>query len=177
MKLPPAPHAPTPQQERAALKHLYQLYNQQGITSIGEQDTTPKIIDAFRDLSRSNELTVRINCARLFDVGANYDDNVALLDALTNAPGSKLSYGPTGAGDDWVRIGPLETTLDGDILMATAYMRTPWGIGPTYGIAEPAYRGVLQQDPYLLPQVFWKPSSGAGNFALIAPVTRPWISC
>ena len=154
LKLPPAPHAPTPQQERTALKHLYQLYNQQGITSIGEQDTTPKIIDAFRDLSRSNELTVRINCARHFEVGATYDDNVTLLDALTNTPGSKLSYGPTGAGDDWVRIGPLETTLDGDILMATAYMRTPWGIGPTYGIAEPAYRGELQQDPYLLPQVY-----------------------
>jgi len=85
---------------------------------------------------------------------ANFDDDVALLDSMTNTPHGKLPYGPTGAGDDWVRIGPLETVMDGDLLTATAYLRTPWGIGPTYEIAEPSYRGDIKQDPYLLPQVF-----------------------
>ena len=141
LKLPPAPRPPTPQQERAALKHLYQLYNQQGITSIGEKDADTRAIDMFRDLNRSNELTVRITCTRPFPVSANFDDDVALLDSMTNTPHGKLPYGPTGAGDDWVRIGPLETVMDGDLLTATAYLRTPWGIGPTYEIAEPSYSG------------------------------------
>jgi len=154
LKLPPAPRPPSPQQERAALKHLYQLYNQQGITSIGEKDADTRAIDMFRDLSQSNELTVRITCTRPFPVSANFDDDVALLDSMTNTPHGKLPYGPTGAGDDWVRIGPLETVMDGDLLTATAYLRTPWGIGPTCEIAEPSYRGDIKQDPYLLPQVF-----------------------
>ena len=32
-------------------------------------------------------------------------------------------------------------------------MRTPYGIGPTYKISEPAYRGELKPDPYVLPDV------------------------
>src|SRR5581483_1292897 len=50
-------------------------------------------------------------------------------------------------GDDWVRIGPLSTVIDGDIPTGTAYLRTPWGIGPTYQITEPAYCGHINLDP------------------------------
>ncbi len=154
LKLPPAARPPTPAQERAALKHLYQLYNAQGITSIAEADTTPAEIDLFRNLSRSNELTVRINCGRPFQPTADADDSIDSLDTLTNAAAGRLPYGPTGAGDDWVRIGPLKTVLDGDLDMGTAYLRAPYGIGPTYMNSELAYRGVLKQDAYVLPQVY-----------------------
>src|SRR2546429_784387 len=53
LKLPHAPRPATPQQERAALKHLYQLYNQQGITSIGEKDAGTNAIDMFREDRKS----------------------------------------------------------------------------------------------------------------------------
>ena len=33
----------------------------------------------------------------------------------------------TGDGDEWVRVGPLKTSLDGGILTGTAYLREPWG--------------------------------------------------
>jgi predicted amidohydrolase YtcJ len=154
LKLPPAARPPPTAQERAALRHLYQLYNEQGITSIAEADTTPEEIDLFRSLSRSNELTVRINCARLFQPTADADESIDRLDALTNASAGKAAYGPTGAGDDWVRIGPLKTVLDGDLSIGTAYLRTPYGIGPTYMNEELAYRGELKQDAYVLPQVY-----------------------
>ncbi len=147
LKLPPVPTQPTQQQQLEALKHLYQLYNAQGITSIGEQNATPKSIDLFRELSQSGELTVRINCTRGIEPGATIDDISDRLDALTNAPTGKLPYGPTGVGDDWVRIGPLSTVLDGDILTGSAYLRTPWGIGPTYQITEPAYCGQKRLNP------------------------------
>ncbi|HXC99873.1 MAG TPA: amidohydrolase family protein, partial [Verrucomicrobiae bacterium] len=153
LKLPPAAKPATAAQERAALKHLYQLYNEQGITSIGEADATPAEIDLFRSLSQSNELTVRINCTRLFQPSADADESIDRLNALTNAPAGKPPYGPSGTGDDWVRIGPLKTVLDGDLSVGTAYLRTPYGIGPTYMISELAYRGVQKQDAFALPQV------------------------
>ncbi len=147
LKLPRAAHGPDAQQQLQALKHVYQLYNSQGITSIGEQNTSPHAIDVLRDLSLAHELTVRVNCARTIDIGTNGEDCGERVDALVTAPAGKLPYGPTGVGDDWVRIGPLRTVLDGDIVNGTAYLRTPWGIGPTYDITEPSYRGDLHLDP------------------------------
>ena len=154
LKLPPAERPPTLAQERAALRHLYQLYNEQGITSIGEAATSPAAIDLFRDMSSSNELTVRINCGRYFQPSADADESIDRLDAMTNAVGNKLPYGPTGVGDDWVRIGPLQTTLDGNAGMGTAYLRTPYGIGPTFMNSELAYRGIMMQKAVVLPQVY-----------------------
>ena len=152
LKLPPAPAKPTRLQERNALKALYALYNQQGITSIGEAQTGPGQIDLFRDLSRSNELTVRINCTREFEPGTDIDAAIDRLNALTNGPATNLPYGPTGAGDDWVRMGPLKIMIDGDLRIGTAYLRTPYGIGPAFSISELAYRGESQQDAFILPQ-------------------------
>lgn len=147
LKLPPAARPPAQQQQREALKHLYQLYNAQGITSIGEQNASPQAIDLFREVSQAGELTVRISCTRSIEPDTNTDDYSDRLDALTNAPAGKLAYGPTGVGDDWVRIGQLSTALDGDIVNGTAFLRTPWGIGPTYQIVEPAYCGQSRLDP------------------------------
>jgi predicted amidohydrolase YtcJ len=154
LALPPAAKPPTTAEHRKALKHLYHLYNEQGITSIGERRTDPEAIDMFRDLSRSNELTVRINCTRIIELGTNLDDSILRLNAITNAGPDKLPYGPTGVGDDWVRIGPLKTFMDGGMLIGTAYMRTPWGIGPTYQITQPAYRGILYPDTELLTDLY-----------------------
>ncbi|MFN7142089.1 MAG: amidohydrolase, partial [Limisphaerales bacterium] len=114
-------YRPTPEEHRAALKRLHSLYNQQGITSIGERRAEPDAIDLFRDLARSGELTVRMNCTRVLEPSPR-DINEALqkLKSLTNAAPGKLSYGPTGVGDDWVRIGPLKVFLDGGMLIGTA---------------------------------------------------------
>ncbi|MGI8965842.1 MAG: amidohydrolase, partial [Limisphaerales bacterium] len=59
-------------------------------------------------------------------------------------------YGPTGVGDDWVRIGPLKVLLDGGMLIGTAYMREPWGTNDIYQITDPNYRGVLNLKPDIL---------------------------
>jgi predicted amidohydrolase YtcJ len=50
-------------------------------------------------------------------------------------------------GDRWIRIGPMKVFLDGGMLNGTAYMREPWGVGETYQVTEPAYRGLLFVDP------------------------------
>ncbi|MDB6121625.1 MAG: putative TIM-barrel fold metal-dependent hydrolase [Pedosphaera sp.] len=154
LKVPPATHVPTTNEHREALKHLYHLYNEQGLTSIGDRRSDPEAIDLFRELSKDGELTVRINCTRVIEMGTNLDESMLRLDAITNSAKGKLPYGPTGVGDDWVRIGPLKTFMDGGMLIGTAYMRTPWGIGPTYQITEPSYRGILYPSQDIMPSVY-----------------------
>ncbi len=142
---------PSAREQREALKHLYHLYNQQGITSICERRTEFEAIDLFRDLERSGELTVRINCTRLMDpVPRNLETARRQLDEMVTGPDGYGHYGPTGVGDDWVRMGPLKVLLDGGVLIGTAYMREPWGCGETYQITDPAYRGLLNVQPELL---------------------------
>ena len=67
LKFAASAHPPAAAEQREAVKHLYHLYNQQGITSICERRTEFEAIDLFRDLERSGELTVRINCTRLME--------------------------------------------------------------------------------------------------------------
>lgn len=138
----------------AELKGIYTIYNRQGITSIHESGATPLSIDLFRQLRESGDLTVRIQCDRTIHLGTNLQDSVERLSALvTNRPGVE-AYGPTGVGDEWVRIGSLELTLDGDLSSATSYLRTPWGISSDLRISEPAYRGLLAVDPVVLRGVY-----------------------
>lgn len=162
LKLPRITNSTPIASRRAALKHLYALYNQQGITSIGESQANSLAILLFRDMAESNELTVRINCTFSPTLGTNLDETLAFLDHLTNRfPQQKIPIGPTGVGDDWVRTGPLLARVDGDVMTATAYLRTPWGIGPAYQITEPAYRGRFGDDPESL-TAFFKAAADRG---------------
>jgi len=142
---------PTAAEQREAVKHLHHLYNQQGITSIAERRGEFAAIDVFRDLAKAGELSVRVNCTRMMDPAPkSVLEAIHKLDELTHGPDGQGTYGPTGIGDDWVRIGPLKVLLDGGMLIGTAYMREPWGCGDTYQISDPSYRGILNVKPELL---------------------------
>jgi predicted amidohydrolase YtcJ len=138
-------------EQREAVKFLYYQYNRQGITSIGERRTETEAIDLFRDMARIGELTVRINCTRMMEpVPKTIDEATRKLDELTVGTNKSGTYGPTGQGDDWVRIGPFKVLLDGGMLIGTAYMREPWGTNDVYQITDPNYRGLLNVKPELL---------------------------
>lgn len=146
---------PTPAEERTAVKKLHLLYNRQGITSIAERRTEFESIDLFRDLAKSGELTVRVDCTRMLDpVPKTLDECLKKLEEMTHGRNGKGDYGPTGHGDDWVRIGPLKVLLDGGMLIGTAYMREPWGATATYQITDPNYRGILNVKPELLEPLY-----------------------
>jgi predicted amidohydrolase YtcJ len=132
------------EERRAAVKKLFHLYNQKGITSIADRNADRAALDLYLDLHQAGELTVRVNVARSFSPFGGREEIVKRLQAL---PGKDGRGGPTGVGHWWVRIGPIKFFLDGGMLNGTAYMRQPWPKGPTYQIVEDDYRGLLFVEP------------------------------
>jgi hypothetical protein len=131
------------EERRQALKKLFALYNAYGITSIADRDASPGELALHQELRDRGELTLRVNVARSFSPYGSREEIVRRLEALEK----DRQGGPTGAGDDWVRIGPLKMYLDGGMLNGTAYMRQPWPKGPTYQIVDDGYRGLLFIQP------------------------------
>lgn len=129
------------------VRELFRRYNSRGLTSVADRSASLEALRTYRGLRDRGELTVRINATRV--LSPPFGDRAAIASKLT-----KLSQdddgepnGPTGVGDHWVRIGPLKLFLDGGMLNGTAFMREPWGVGPTYQITEPDYRGLLFVPP------------------------------
>lgn len=130
----------TAAQKRAAVIKMFGLYNRHGITSIADRNAGRGDLDLYLSLQKENELTVRVNVARSFSAGGSREDVGKRLDALA---GADKRGGPTGVGDEWVRIGPIKLFLDGGMLNGSAYMRKPWPRGETYQITQDDYRGLL----------------------------------
>jgi predicted amidohydrolase YtcJ len=129
---------------REAVKKLFKLYNEYGITSVADRNADRSALDLYLDLANAGELTVRVNVARSFNPYGSREEIARRFDAL---PGKDGLGGPTGKGGVWVRIGPIKFFLDGGMLNGTAYMRQPWPPGETYQIVESDYRGLLFVPP------------------------------
>ncbi|HEY3787249.1 MAG TPA: amidohydrolase, partial [Urbifossiella sp.] len=132
------------ERRRDAVKKLFRLYNERGLTSIADRNAGRGDLDLYLDLKKSDELTVRVNVARSFGAGGSRDDIARRFEQL---PGKDGRGGPTGAGDEWIRIGPIKMFLDGGTLSASAFMREPWPRGDTYAVTEDDYRGLLFIQP------------------------------
>jgi predicted amidohydrolase YtcJ len=124
----------------AAVKKLLAMYNGRGLTSIADRDADRGQLDTYLALRDKGELTVRVNVARDFNPHGTREEIVRHFEEL---PGKDGKGGPTGVGDEWVRIGPIKMYMDGGMLNGTAYMRQPWPKGETYQITEDGYRGLL----------------------------------
>ena len=127
-------------EKRAALRRLFALYNSKGLTSVADRDATRSDLDLYLAMHEKGELTIRLNVARDFNPHGSREQLAARLEEIEGKDGKG---GPTGVGDDWVRIGPLKVFLDGGMLNGTAFMRRPWPRGETYQITEDDYRGLL----------------------------------
>ena len=129
------------------VKALFALYNGKGITSVGDRAASTSALRIYRGLRDRGGLTVRVNATRVLEEPPG--DRAAIVAALNKLAGydGREPNGPSGVGDHWVRVGPMKVFLDGGMLNGTAYMRTPWGVGPSYQITEPDYRGLLFVEP------------------------------
>ncbi len=134
----------TAEKRHLAVLKLFGLYNEHGITSIADRNAGRGNLDLYLGFQKENTLTVRINVARSFGAGGGREDIGKRLDDLVGKDGRG---GPTGAGDEWVRVGPIKLFLDGGMLNGSAYMRKPWPRGDTYQITQDDYRGLLFIQP------------------------------
>ena len=122
-------------------------YNERGITSIGDRGASVAALKLYR-AARSRRADRTGQCHA--DLSPPFGDRstiVSKLNELADYPGPGEPNGPTGVGDHWVRIGPMKVFIDGGMLNGTAFMREPWGVGETYQITEPDYRGLLFIQP------------------------------
>ncbi|HZE99842.1 MAG TPA: amidohydrolase [Planctomycetota bacterium] len=133
-----------PDAKRDAVRRLLALYNETGITSVADRNTSRDALDLFLELQKAGQLTARITISPSFSPGGSREQIVQRLEKMTGGDGR---FGPTGKGDDWVRVGPIKLFLDGGMLNGSAYMREPWPKGPAYQVIEDDYHGLLFIQP------------------------------
>ena len=129
-----------PNAQRDALRKMLSMYNELGITSVADRNTGRDGLDHFLALQKDGQLTMRITISPSFSPSGTREEIAAKLDAM---PGKDGRFGPTGVGDDWIRVGPIKLFLDGGMLNGSAYMREPWPKGPAYQVVEDDYHGLL----------------------------------
>lgn len=122
-----------------ALAELLRRYNEIGITSIGDRNSSVEGFRTYEKLKAEGRLPLRVTVT----IGLRTDGSVEGTEKAIKAIPFK-----TGDGDDWIRVGPLKVGVDGGALYGTAFMREPYGprAFALYGISDPNYRGDLRVD-------------------------------
>jgi predicted amidohydrolase YtcJ len=122
------------------LEKVHQQYPAAGITSIFERGASVDGFKTYRALKDAGRLRVRTTVTTRIP----RPDDPAEVERFIK----ELPY-KFGEGDEWLKAGPLKITVDGGILIGTAYMREPYGLGARqlYAVDDPNYRGFLTLKP------------------------------
>ncbi len=123
-----------------ALERVHDQYLATGITSVIERGASLDGYRTYEALRDANRLKVRATVTiRIPRPG----DAREVERFVTGLP---FRF---GAGDERLKVGPLKITVDGGILIGTAFMREPYGLGARelYAIDDPEYRGFLTLTP------------------------------
>jgi predicted amidohydrolase YtcJ len=113
----------TPEQRRdrarQGMKHMSQLFNAAGLTSVHNAGTEAEQVLAYEDCRNNGELTHRA---------------YMMISAPDVFAGLKAANIYTGFGDEWIRVGGAKFVADGSASERTMRMSTPY-VGTTdYGI-------------------------------------------
>jgi predicted amidohydrolase YtcJ len=118
-----------------ALQTMQAAYNRVGITSTGDRSQGPDGFRVYQDLKKRGGMTVRTTVTYTISGTGTPEEVVRRIEAIPFV---------TGWGDEWLRVGPIKTVVDGGILIGTAFLREPYGMNTqVYGYVDPDYRGVL----------------------------------
>ena len=122
------------------LEEVHLKYLEVGITSVAERAASLEGYGRYRRLKEEGRLRVRAEVTILLDSGGSAEGAERFIRSLPFRPRE---------GDDWLRVGPLKITVDGGILIGTAYLREPYGPGAArlYAVTDPTYRGTLTLSP------------------------------
>ncbi len=118
-----------------AIRAMQKVYNSAGITSTCDRLQGAEGFRAYQEVHAKGDMTVRTNVT-YYTAAKGTPEEVA-------AEVRRIPF-VTGWGDEWLNVGPIKTTVDGGILIGTAYLREPYGRNTQlYGYSDPEYRGVL----------------------------------
>lgn len=122
------------------LERVHEQYLATGITSVIERGASLEGYKAYEALRRADRLKVRATITIRIP---RPDQPAEVTRFITGLP---FRF---GEGDEWLKVGPLKITADGGILIGTAFMREPYGLGARelYAIDDPKYRGFLTLTP------------------------------
>jgi predicted amidohydrolase YtcJ len=113
----------TPEQQRArarnGMRHMSQLFNACGLTSVHNAWTTPEHILAYEDCRKHGELTHRA---------------YMMIQSEGTFGAFKAAGVYTGFGDEWIRVGGIKFVADGSASERTMRMSTPYVGTNDYGI-------------------------------------------
>src|SRR5436309_2842260 len=113
----------TPEQRRDrarnGMKHMSQLFNACGLTSVHNAGTSQDHILAYEDCRKNGELTHRAYMM------------IRSPQAFTGLKAANIS---TGFGDEWIRVGGVKFVADGSASERTMRMSTPYVGTNDYGI-------------------------------------------
>jgi predicted amidohydrolase YtcJ len=137
--------APTAEDRRNQLKKLLADYNAVGITGIVERTGGDSVVELFRGLKDSGELTCRVFMTYSIDPQAPIEKLEAKIAELAASPLHRYN------NMLWVR--GVKVFLDGGMLTGSAYMLEPWGVSRIYSITDPKYQGMLYIEPGKLYQI------------------------
>ena len=135
VKVSPADHKPTEQDQQRRLIELFADYNSVGITSVIDRDAHAPAIDRYQKMHEAGALTVRLGIS-------HHVETLGPLDKVLEEI-RRVAAHPLRHGGPRLRIVGIKTFLDGGMLTGSAYMREPWGVSKIYAIDDPSYRGVL----------------------------------
>jgi predicted amidohydrolase YtcJ len=113
----------TPEQRRErarnGMRHMSQLFNAAGLTSVHNAGTSPDTIQAYQDTRANGELTHRA---------------YMMIRSAPAFEGLKAAQIYTGFGDEWIRIGGIKFAADGSVSERTMRMSTPFVGTDDHGI-------------------------------------------
>src|SRR5437867_3094894 len=104
---------------RNGMKHMSQLFNACGLTSVHNAGTSQDHILAYEDCRKNGELTHRAYMM------------IRSPQAFTGLKAANIS---TGFGDEWIRVGGVKFVADGSASERTMRMSTPYVGTNDYGI-------------------------------------------
>ena len=119
------------------LERVHRQYLATGITSVIERGATLDGYKSYEELRRANRLHVRATVT----IRIPRADDAAEVERFIRG----LAFRP-GAGDEWLKAGPLKIVVDGGILIGTSFMREPYGLSARqlYAVDDPLYRGAIR---------------------------------
>ncbi len=139
LKYRSAGKTPTREDQVRRVKRLLAAYNEAGLTSVTDRDTSDAEIEVIRTLRDGSGLTCRVYLTYAVDVQMPLEKIEARLDAAVRSPLFRR--------DNLLWLHGAKIYIDGGMLTGSAYMLKPWGASKIYSISDPQYRGILFVEP------------------------------